>query len=265
MQRVSIILTAVMLSTTSGLSATETKPQSPMTVADSRYVTVEAGPVPGQMDLLNNVLEIEIPDYLNTVGQTLEYILSPYGFRLADCEPDNEAQYLLFSLPLPDPHRHLETMTLHDALSTMGGEGFAPVVNPIKRTLCYQLRSDFQHYVSQYDIEQAKHQWQVLKDTTAPVVEEEPEQQTPESYGPVKLGESLSSIASQIPVEGVTFDQLLVHLFDANQQAFKDKNMNALYAGVILIIPPLEQARAVSAAEASEIVDEHYRSWIEKR
>jgi len=236
MQRVPIILTAVLLSTTSGLSAAETKPPSPMTVVDSRYVKIEAGPVPGQMDLLNNLLEIEVPDHLNTVGQALEYILSPYGFRLADCEPDNEAQYLLFSLPLPDPHRHLETMTLHDALFTLGGEGFSPEVNPVKRTLCYQLRSDFQHYVSQYDIVQVKQQWQAIKDSSTQIVEEESDEQIRESYGPVRPGESLSSIANQLPVDSVAFDQLLVHLFDANPQAFFENNMNALYAGVVMVI-----------------------------
>ena len=265
MQRFLNILLAVILCTVSGLSSAKTLEQSQITVLDSRYVNVHALPERGQTDLLSNIVELKFPDYIHNVGRALEFVLQRYGFQLADCQTVTPEQYLLFMLPLPNPHRQLGPMTLSDALSTLGGEGFVHSVNPVNRTVCYQLREEYQRYVDAFDIERARRQWLVLKESTSPSVEEIPEQSISESYGPVKPGEYLSSIASQIPVIDITLDQLLVHLFNTNPQAFFNDNMNALSVGAVLVIQPLEQAKVVSAREASEIVDEHYRSWMSKR
>lgn len=265
MQRFLNILLAVTLCTASGLSSAETVEQSQITVLDSRYVNVRAVPEPGQTDLLSNIVELKFPEQIPNVGNALELVLQHYGFQLADCQTNTSEQYLLFMLPLPNPHRQLGPMTLSDALSTLGGEGFVHSVNPVTRAVCYQLREEYQRYVDAFDIETARRQWLSFKESASLSVEEIPEQSLSESYGPVKLGEYLSSIASQIPIIDITLDQLLVHLFDTNPHAFFNDNMNALSAGAVLVIQPLEQAKVVSAEDASEIVDEHYRSWIEQK
>ena len=265
MQRFLNSLLAATLCTASGLSSAETIEQSQITVLDSRYVNVRAVPKPGQTDLLSNIVELKFPDQIHNIGRALEFVLQQYGFRLADCQTVTPEQYLLFMLPLPNPHRQLGPMTLDDTLSTLGGEGFVRSVNPVNRTVCYQLREGYQHYVDAFDIETARRQWLALKESTSLSVEEISEQSPSESYGPVKPGEYLSSIASQIPISDITLDQLLVHLFNTNPQAFFNDNMNALSAGAVLVIQPLEQAKDVSAREASEIVDEHYRLWVEQK
>lgn len=264
MQRLLTILLAVTLCIVSGLSSAKTIEQS-ITVLDSRYVNAQAVPEPGQRDLLSNIVELEFPDQIHNVGRALKFVLEHYGFRLADCQTVIQEQYLLFMLPLPSPHRQLGPVTLSDALSILGGKGFVHSVNPVNRTVCYQLREEYQHYVDAFDIETARRQWLALKESTSLRVEEISEQSPSESYGPVKPGENLSSIANQILISGITLDQLLVHLFNSNPQAFFNGNMNALSAGAVLVIQSLEHAKVVSEREASEIVDEHYRLWIEQK
>ena len=56
------------------------------------------------------------------------------------------------------------------------------------------------------------------------------------SYGPVKQGETLSEITESLLPSGVTMNQVMVALHDANPLAFNG-NMNILLAGVVLRLP----------------------------
>lgn len=57
-----------------------------------------------------------------------------------------------------------------------------------------------------------------------------------EEYGPVESGETLSGIAASLLHDGVTMNQMMIALFQANQHAFAD-NINLLNAGVVLRVP----------------------------
>ena len=70
----------------------------------------------------------------------------------------------------------------------------------------------------------------------------------------VRSGDTLSRIAARIGREGISLDQMLVSLYRGNNHAFIGNNMNRLKAGVVLAVPSAEQARAVGAAEAREII-----------
>lgn len=73
-----------------------------------------------------------------------------------------------------------------------------------------------------------------------------------DSYN-VRRGDTLSRIAGQTLPQGVSIEQMLVALYNRNQDAF-DGNMNRLKAGRILSIPDREAAAAVSQTEARRIV-----------
>ncbi len=60
------------------------------------------------------------------------------------------------------------------------------------------------------------------------------EKTTKQSYGPVKRGDTLSSIASQTKPDGVNLEQMLVGLYRENRKAFDGDNMNRLKTGKIL-------------------------------
>jgi len=55
-------------------------------------------------------------------------------------------------------------------------------------------------------------------------------------YGPVESGETLSGIAATLLHDGVTMNQMMIALFQANQHAFNG-NINLLHADVVLRIP----------------------------
>lgn len=73
----------------------------------------------------------------------------------------------------------------------------------------------------------------------------------------VKQGDTLSKIARETRPESVTLDQMLVALFNGNQDAFADNNMNRLRAGKILRVPSAEEAGKVDPAEARKLVINH--------
>ncbi|RJF98862.1 FimV/HubP family polar landmark protein [Noviherbaspirillum saxi] len=70
----------------------------------------------------------------------------------------------------------------------------------------------------------------------------------------VRNGDTLAKIATQVKSGGVSLDQMLVALHQANPDAFVGQNMNRLKAGQILSVPSAEVARGVSNAEARNIV-----------
>jgi len=70
----------------------------------------------------------------------------------------------------------------------------------------------------------------------------------------VKAGDSLGKIARQTAPAGVNLDQMLVSLYRANPDAFINRNMNRLKAGVVLRVPDAASASAVAPAEARKEV-----------
>ncbi|MGH8808966.1 MAG: FimV/HubP family polar landmark protein, partial [Noviherbaspirillum sp.] len=70
----------------------------------------------------------------------------------------------------------------------------------------------------------------------------------------VRKGDSLARIATQVKASGVSLDQMLVALYQANPDAFVGNNMNRLKAGQILSVPSAETAKAVNTAEARGMI-----------
>ena len=236
-------------------------------ILESRYLSAQVGPEDAQTDLLQSIVDIRVPEKITTVGGSLDYLLRPYGFQLDD-SPEVDEQYLLLILILPEPHRHLGSMTLMDALITLGGKSFRPLINPVKRSVHYRLREGFGQFATAEDMEVAKQQWRDQKEVTS-LPSKGPEaipasQQDYESYGPVQRGDSLSCIAIQLDLSGMTIDQVLIYLFRANPHAFANGNMNHLLAGVMLKLPTVNPETLPTEFEASQFVDEHYRLWVQR-
>jgi pilus assembly protein FimV len=74
-------------------------------------------------------------------------------------------------------------------------------------------------------------------------------------------GDTLHSIAKEVQAEGVSLDQMLLGLFDANKNAFVDGNMNRLKVGQIIRIPSKETLSAVSPQQAAKEVKLHSANW----
>ena len=232
----------------------------------SRYLSTPLGPETAQADLLKTIVDIHFPDRINTVGGALDYLLNPYGYQL-DEAPYVDEQYSLLVLKLPEPHRYLTSMTLLDAAATLGGKSFQPLINPVKRSVHFQLREGFNPFITAEDVALAKQQWLELK-AVRPLLSNVSQAilaaQKVQQYGPVKAGENLSRIASQLDLIGLTIDQALVYLFHANTHAFANTNMNHLLVGKILNVPPVNYESLPTPVDASQIVEKHYRLWLQR-
>lgn len=80
-----------------------------------------------------------------------------------------------------------------------------------------------------------------------------------------KRGDTLSSIARDLQVEGVSLDQMIVGLYENNQEAFTSKNMNRLKVGQIIKVPTKESLVSINTQEARKTVKVHSSNWSEYR
>lgn len=67
-----------------------------------------------------------------------------------------------------------------------------------------------------------------------------------------RKGDTLSKIARRMKPEGVSLDQMLVALYDANKEAFVGGNMNRLKVGKIIQPPSAEALNAVTQQQATK-------------
>lgn len=112
--------------------ATTTRPAIRM----GRYNLVEIGADVAQQDLMEQVVEIDIPNSISAnVGETLRYVLQRSGYRLCD---SHELTAVLDGLPLPAVHYHLGPITLREALLVLAGPGWRLELNPSERRVCFK-------------------------------------------------------------------------------------------------------------------------------
>jgi pilus assembly protein FimV len=82
----------------------------------------------------------------------------------------------------------------------------------------------------------------------------------PEGSYRIGRGDTLWEVAERYRPSGVTVNQMMIALYEANPDAFSG-NINRLRAGSILRIPSAEDMRAVSGSAADSAVREHMQSW----
>jgi pilus assembly protein FimV len=82
----------------------------------------------------------------------------------------------------------------------------------------------------------------------------------PGTYGEVQRGETLWGIARSLRPGGVTMNQMMVAIYEANPQAF-NANMNILRRGAILRIPELSDIQALDTRSATAEVQRHTDTW----
>ena len=103
-----------------------------------RYATVRALPTQEQIQLLSIFVDVAFPASVITVGQAVEYLLQPSGYRLAPQDTAEPSRATLLNLPLPEPHRVLGPMPLKTALETLAGPAFRLVEDPVHRLVSFE-------------------------------------------------------------------------------------------------------------------------------
>ncbi|WP_231120431.1 FimV/HubP family polar landmark protein [Cognatilysobacter tabacisoli] len=81
----------------------------------------------------------------------------------------------------------------------------------------------------------------------------------------VERGDTLSGLAGQLDMPGMSLDQAMIALLRANPDAFIGGNINQLKQGAVLRVPPAGELAAVDAGEASALVRAQVRQWRQAR
>lgn len=81
----------------------------------------------------------------------------------------------------------------------------------------------------------------------------------------VRPGDTLWAVAGRLrPDSGISMNQMMVALVEANPEVFPSGNVNAMRAGFTLVVPPRETIAARSAARAGELVQAMNQAWANR-
>jgi len=103
-----------------------------------RYSVLSAEPTEAQTDLLATSVTVHFPAQVQTVGESVRYLLRRSGYRLAETEALAPEAKDLLALPLPAVHRQLGPMPLRRALETLAGSTFDLVQDPVHRLVAFE-------------------------------------------------------------------------------------------------------------------------------
>jgi len=115
------------------------------TVQTDRYTKVRVSPSAGQMSPLDEVTRIVFGDAVKTVGQAIVEVLDGSGYELRHIKDvyEKPIDSILMAQPLPEIHRQLGPITIHDALEVLAGEAWHLKTNSLGRELWFVLNSHF--------------------------------------------------------------------------------------------------------------------------
>ncbi len=82
-------------------------------------------------------------------------------------------------------------------------------------------------------------------------------------YGPVQRGETLSAIAGRVRPEGVTLNQMMIAIFEANPRAFAG-NINVLRAGATLRLPESTSVQTLAVTAVNAEVRRQTDEWRDR-
>lgn len=103
-----------------------------------RYSTLRILPTQAQEDLLSVPVDGPLSASITRVGEAVERLLAPSGYRLAPAGAGREAQADLLALPLPAAHRSLAPLPLRAALAVLAGPGYTLVEDPARRLIAFE-------------------------------------------------------------------------------------------------------------------------------
>lgn len=88
----------------------------------------------------------------------------------------------------------------------------------------------------------------------------------PGTYGPTRRTDTAWAVAQQVrPDSGISIEQAMLALLEANPEAFYGHNVNNLLAGFVLRVPARELMTALPARDAQREVSRQYQQWRQDR
>ena len=84
------------------------------------------------------------------------------------------------------------------------------------------------------------------------------------TYGPIRSGETLLSVAAKVLPPDVTLDMMVAGLYQANKKAFAQNNLNLLKRGQVLTVPDRDTVMLMnSPQQARQLLSQHAAAWHE--
>ena len=117
----------------------------------ARFLTVANKPLHAQENLLSQTREVEFPDSVTTIKEAINYLLSFSGYSLATPDVDDESVLAIFNTSLPDVDRNFGPISLLDGLSTLVGQAFFVLDDPVHRKIFFHLKPDYQKIYQKKD------------------------------------------------------------------------------------------------------------------
>ena len=103
-----------------------------------RYSILSARPTLAQRDLLTTPVTESFSPSLHTVGDAVDVLLAPTGYRLSSTANDEFERPALLALPLPAAHRALTGLPIRRALNLLVGPTFHLIEDPIHRLMSFE-------------------------------------------------------------------------------------------------------------------------------
>jgi type IV pili sensor histidine kinase/response regulator len=107
-------------------------------VTVARYSTVQPAPSLAQRDPLAATVFSVLPASVIRIGEAVETLLGPSGYRLASLLAAEAERAELLDLPLPEAHRTLGPLPLRTALAILAGPAFRLVEDPVHRLISFE-------------------------------------------------------------------------------------------------------------------------------
>lgn len=117
--------------------------QSTSLIQVGRYQTVNAQPLTAQTDLLSPIIQVHFLSDIKTVGDAINDILQYSGYALIESQQQGRDLQNTLEKPLPFVDRDLGPMSLRQALNVLIGSAFDLSVDPLHRTINFQLKPHF--------------------------------------------------------------------------------------------------------------------------
>ena len=107
-------------------------------VTVARYSTVQPAPSMAQRDPLAAPVVSVLPTSVTRIGEAVETLLGPSGYRLASPFAAEAERAELLDLPLPEVHRSLGPLPLRTALKILAGPTFTLVEDPVHWLISFE-------------------------------------------------------------------------------------------------------------------------------
>lgn len=109
-----------------------------------RYLSVANKPLPAQKDLLTQTRQVNFPTSIHTIGDAIHYWLMFSGYTLSSVAYKQQAIRAMLTASLPEVDRSFGPMNLKDGLETLASESFILLVDPIHRSVSFELKASYQ-------------------------------------------------------------------------------------------------------------------------